>query len=84
MIRRDVRDDPHSAYRPDRDFIITDVHPCIGAATMKVLDIETQSSDPVAVPIPHKLDEHVYSRKPDLLSQKFFVFKMPWCPVCAR
>ena len=49
--------DPHSAYRPDRDFIITEVTACVIAAAMKVLGIATLSSVPLAFPIPAKFEK---------------------------
>ena len=55
--RRNVTVDPHSAYRPDRDFIITEVTARVIVAAMKVLGIETVSSVPLAFPIPAKFDK---------------------------
>ena len=49
--------DPHSAYRPDRDFIVTEVTARVIAAAMKVLRIETVSSVPLAFPIPANFDK---------------------------
>ena len=49
--------DPYSAYRPDRDFIITQVTARVIVVAMKVLGIETVSSVPLAFPIPAKFDK---------------------------
>lgn len=49
--------DLHSAYRPDRDFIITEVTARVLAAVMKVLGIATLSSVPLAFPIPANFEK---------------------------
>ena len=49
--------DPHTAYRPDRDFIITEVTARVIVAAMKVLGIESLSSDPLAFPIPANFEK---------------------------
>ncbi len=55
--RRNVKVDPHSAYRPDRDLIITEVTARVIVAAMKVLGIESLSSDPLAFPIPANFEK---------------------------
>jgi hypothetical protein len=55
--RRNVKVDPHTAYRPDRDFIITEVTARVIVAAMKVLGIESLSSDPLAFPIPANFEK---------------------------
>ena len=44
--RRNVREDPHSAYRPDRDFLILEVKARILAAAFHVLGLKSKDEKP--------------------------------------
>ena len=44
--RRNVREDPHTAYQPDRDFLILEVKACVIAAALEVLNIPSKTEQP--------------------------------------
>ena len=50
--RRNVTGDPHAAYRPNRDFLITVLKSRVIAAAMKVLGIDSKSASPSKYPLP--------------------------------
>ncbi|XP_068719963.1 uncharacterized protein [Montipora capricornis] len=53
--RRNVREDPHSAYRPDRDFLILEVKARILAAAFHVLGLKSKDEKPRHYPFPEDL-----------------------------
>ena len=54
--RRNVREDPHTAYRPNRDFLlILEVTARVVAAAYDVLAISSESTQPKNLPIPDDL-----------------------------
>ena len=53
--RRNVREDPHSAYRPDRDFLILEVTARIVAGAFHVLGLKSKEDTPTNFPIPENL-----------------------------
>ena len=50
--RRNVREDPHTTYRPDRDFLILEVTARVVAAAFEVLGICNKTEQPKNLPIP--------------------------------
>lgn len=50
--RRNVREDPHTAYRPDRDFLILEVTARVVAAAFEVLGMGNKIEQPKNLPIP--------------------------------
>lgn len=55
--RRNVRADPHSAYRADRDFLILEVTSRVVAAAYQVLGLTSKTDRPKHVPIPDGIDQ---------------------------
>ena len=53
--RRNVREDPHTAYQPNRDFLILEVTARVVAAAYEVLGISSESTQPKNLPIPDDL-----------------------------
>ena len=53
--RRNVREDPHTAYRPDRDFLILEVTARVIAAAFEVLGMTNKTEQPKNLPIPADL-----------------------------
>lgn len=53
--RRNVREDPHSAYWPDRDFLILEVKARILAAAFHVLGLKSRDEKPLHYPFPEDL-----------------------------
>ena len=53
--RRNVREDPHSAYRSDRDFLILEVKARILAAAFHVLGLKSKDEKPLHYPFPEDL-----------------------------
>ena len=53
--RRNVREDPHSAYPPDRDFLILEVTARIVAGAFHVLGLKGKEDTPTNFPIPENL-----------------------------
>jgi len=49
--RRNVREDPHAAYRPDRDFLILEVTARVVAAAFEVLGMGNKTEQPKNLPI---------------------------------
>ena len=47
--RRNVREDPHTAYQPNRDFLILEVTARVVAAAYEVLGISTESTQPICL-----------------------------------
>lgn len=54
--RRNVREDPHTAYRPDRDFLILEVTARVVAAAFEVLGMSSKTDQPKNLPIPADLE----------------------------
>ena len=50
-----MREDPHSAYRPDRDFLILEVKARILAAAFHVLGLKSKDDEPLHYPFPEDL-----------------------------
>lgn len=50
--RQNVREDPHTAYRPDRDFLILEVTAQVVAAAFEVLGMGNKTEQPKNLPIP--------------------------------
>lgn len=53
--RRNVREDPHTAYQPDRDFLILEVTARVVAAAFEVLEISSKTEQPKNLPIPEDI-----------------------------
>ena len=53
--RRNVREDPHAAYRADRDFMILLVTSRVIAAAFQVLGLDSKQGMPTHLPIPEDL-----------------------------
>ena len=53
--RRNVRDDPHTAYRADRDFMVLEVTARVIAAAFLVLGLESKQDKPKHFTIPENL-----------------------------
>ena len=53
--RRNVREDPHTAYRPDRDFLALEVTARVIAAAFEVLGIARKNEKPNNLPLPENL-----------------------------
>lgn len=50
--RRNVKSDPHTAYRADRDFLLVVLKSRVLAAAMSVLGFEDKESQPSKLPLP--------------------------------
>ena len=53
--RRNVREDPHYAYRPDRDFMILEMKARILAAVFHVLGLKGKEEKPLHYPFPEDI-----------------------------
>ena len=53
--RRNVREDPHTAYRPDRDFLVLEVTARVIAAAFEVFGIARKNEKPNNLPLPENL-----------------------------
>ena len=53
--RRNVREDPHTAYQPDRDFLILEVTARVVAAAFEVYEISSKTEQPKNLPIPEDI-----------------------------
>lgn len=61
--RRNVTNDPHSNYRPDRDFFLLIVQSRIIAGAMKVLGLDSKESQPVLFKIPDDIASKTNAQK---------------------
>ncbi len=56
--RRNVREDPHKAYRADRDFLILEVTACVVAAAYQVFGLGESDSEPKNLHITANIVDH--------------------------
>lgn len=67
--RRNVREDPHTAYRPDRDFMILEVTARVVAAALYVLGLDSRQAQPTNLPIPDDLSSQSKLQKLQFLNK---------------
>ena len=65
--RRNVKSDPHSAYRANRDFLLITIKSRIISAAMKVLGFESKESTPSNFQLPENLSKSTKIEKMKLL-----------------
>lgn len=65
--RRNVKSDPHSAYRANRDFLLITMKSRIVSAAMKVLGFESKESTPSNFQLPENLSKSTKIEKMKLL-----------------
>ena len=82
MNRRNVKANPHDAYRPNRDFLLIVLRSRVAVAAMSVLGFTDKTSQPTKCPLPEDLDKLAnttklnYLHKAALLVVDNFVFEV--------